>query len=407
MNILMTDADDVVASKPVAPSQQEKSKNRWKLTAGAWLGIGTSPGALLLGVGIAARYGGAVPLFSLLLSILVMALILWFQGLIGLPPPIGEGKNLTQLAPLYLGSTMQRILGAVIGIGMIGWFGFNVGLGAAALSALVNLPQWVTTLILGVPVLVFALMGIQSWNWLAAVTTVSVLVLVALVTFELSARSSPLTLRVGSPANLVADVAIFLGYVSVFSLRTPDFTSRLKTRKDLFISILLLIVPLVAIALAGVGMQQGTGSTDLVETLAGPEGLAIGNLLITLSVIAPTFTTFFSGAPGLKAAVGIDEKIAMFVIGLTGMALSAARFDLLLLPWLSILGSVLPPFVVPLAVEATMRRRNHPPRLIPWWVWLPGSVTAVILTVGGQSLAPMIGMLIAALLTALWQWQER
>ncbi len=402
----MTDADEVVASKPFASPQQE-SKNRWRLTAGAWLGVGTSPGALLLGVGIAARYGGAVPLFSLVLSFLVMFLILWFQGLIGLAPPIGEGKNLTQLAPLYLGATMQRVLGAVIAIGMIGWFGFNVGLGAAAFGALANLPQWATTLMLGVPVLILALLGIRSWNWLAAVTTVSVLVLVALVTLELSDRTSPLTLRIGSPANFVADVAVFLGYVSVFSLRTPDFTSRLKTRKDLFISILLLIVPLIAIALAGVGMQQGTGSTELVETLAGPEGMAIGNLLITLSVIAPTFTTFFSGAPGLKAAVGMDEKVAMFVIGITGMALSAARFDLYLLPWLSILGSVLPPFVVPLAVEATMRRRNHPPCLIPWWVWLPGAVAAVILTVGGQSLAPMIGMLVAALLTALWQWQER
>ncbi len=402
----MTDADDVVASKHGITSQ-ERGQNRWKLTAGAWLGIGTSPGSLLLGVGIASRYGGAVPLFSLALSFLVMFLILWFQGLIGLAPPIGEGKNLTQLAPLYLGTTMQRVLGAMIGIGMIGWFGFNVGLGAAAFGALADLPQWATTLMLGVPVLVLALMGIRSWNWLAAVTTASVLILVALVTLELSDRTSPLTLRIGSPTNLIADVAVFIGYVSVFSLRTPDFTSRLKSRKDLFISILLLTLPLITVALAGVGMQQGTGSTDFVKTLAGPDGLAIGNVLITLSVIAPTFTTFFSGAPGLKAAVGIDEKIAMFVIGLTGMALSAARFDLWLLPWLSVLGSILPPFVVPLATEAAMRRRNHPPRLIPWWVWLPGSVTAVILTVGGQSLAPMVGMLIAALLTALWQWQER
>jgi purine-cytosine permease-like protein len=402
----MTDVDDVVASKPAITSQ-ERGKNRWKLTAGAWLGVGTSPGSLLLGVGIASRYGGAVPLFSLVLSFLVMFLILWFQGLIGLAPPVGEGKNLTQLAPLYLGKTMQRVLGAMIGIGMIGWFGFNVGLGAAAFGALADLPQWATTLMLGVPVLILALMGIRSWNWLAAVTTASVLILVALVTFELSGRTSPLTLRIGSPANLVADVAVFIGYVSVFSLRTPDFTSHLKTRKDLFISILLLTLPLITVALAGVGMQQGTGSTDLVETLASPDGLAIGNLLITLSVIAPTFTTFFSGAPGLKAAIGLDEKTAMVVIGLTGMALSAARFDLWLLPWLSVLGSVLPPFVVPLATEATMRRRNHPPRLIPWWVWLPGSVTAVIFTAMGQSMAPMIGMFIAALLTALWQWQER
>jgi hypothetical protein len=200
----------------------------------------------------------------------------------------------------------------------------------------------------------------------------------------------------------VADVAVFVGYISVFSLRTPDFTYRLGNRKDLFTSILLLTSPLLVIALAGVSLQQGTGSADLISILASPGGLAIGNLLITTSVIAPTFTTFYSGAPGLRAAVGLAEKPAMIAIGMIGLILALARFDLWLLSWLSVLGATLPPLVVPLAVEGTRRRLSYPPRIVPIWVWLPGSLIAVALTLLQQPLAPLVGLITAAVLSGAW-----
>ncbi|MGD2158366.1 MAG: hypothetical protein PVG14_11665 [Anaerolineales bacterium] len=397
----MSESDTLTAARSTSVSKGSQ-KHRWISTAGAWLGIGTSPGALLLGAGIAERYGGPIPLLSLAFSLFAMFMILWFQGVIGLPPPIGEGKNLTAIAPLYIGPTMQRILGAVIAMGMIGWFGFNIGLGAAALGALVSIPQWAASLLLGLPILGLALMGIRSWNWLAGLTTISVLVLVAIVVVRLAARSTPITLQSGSPSNTVADVAVFVGYISVFSLRTPDFTYRLGNRKDLFTSILLLTSPLLVIALAGVSLQQGTGSADLISILASPGGLAIGNLLITTSVIAPTFTTFYSGAPGLRAAVGLAEKPAMIAIGMIGLILALARFDLWLLSWLSVLGATLPPLVVPLAVEGTRRRLSYPPRIVPIWVWLPGSLIAVALTLLQQPLAPLVGLITAAVLSGAW-----
>jgi cytosine permease len=385
----------------ISATQSQVSQN-WIKTAGAFLGIGTSPGALLLGAGIAERYGHSIPILSILLSFLIMAMIVWFQGMIGLPPPLGDGMNLTQVAPFYLGSVMQRILGAIIAIGMIGWFGFNIGLGAAALSALVHLPLWGAVILLGVPIISLSMGGLRSWNWLAALTTISVLVLVGLVVFRLAAREMPVTLQTGEPADLIIDIATFVGYISVFTLRSPDFTSNLKTRSDLAVSILLLTVPLILIALAGVGLQQGTGSANLVDVLSGPHGLAIGNLLITLSVIAPTFTISHSGAPAMRAAIGINERTAMLVIGIIGLLLALARFDLWLLSWLSILAAVLPPFLVPLSVEASRRRRGRNPHLVPLWAWLPGAILAFILTAIGYPLAPLAGLALAVVVTGCW-----
>jgi purine-cytosine permease-like protein len=374
----------------------------WQNVLGAWLGIGTAPGALILGAGMASRHGGAVPLISILISFVAMFAILWFPGLIGVSPPVGDGLKLTELAPRYFGPWMQRILAALIAIGMIGWFGFNVGLGGAAFSSLLRLPGYVGPLLIGIAVLLFSLLGIQRWNGLAALTTIAVIVLVVLISVRYSAHMMPVTLSVKNPLLMVVDIATFVGYVSVFSVRAPDFTAGFVSQRDLFVSVLLLCTPVVLISLAGIGLQQGTGSTDLVGILAQPGGLAFGNLLVFLAVIAPSFTILYSGAPALRAAVGLDETIGMFVIFAIGLGLAVARFDLFLVNWLGVLAALLPPLVVPLAVEAGRRRRGREPHLIPIWLWLPGAFTSVLLTLQNQPMAALFGLLVSAVATLAW-----
>lgn len=391
------------SSEPNIPIESGMVKPRyWQDVVGAWLGIGTAPGALIVGAGLASRYGGPVPLISILVSFVAMFAILWFPGLIGVAPPIGEGVKFTELAPRYFKPGMQRILAALIAIGMTGWFGFNVGLGGAALSFLLHLPDFLGPLLIGIAVLVFSLMGIQRWNGLAALTTIAVIILVMLISVHYSDRMMPVTLSIRSPFLMIVDIATFIGYVSVFSVRAPDFTAGFRSRRDLFISNLLLCTPVVLISLAGIGLHQGTGSTDLVGILAQPGGLAIGNMLVFLAIIAPSFTILYSGAPALRAAVGLDETIGMFVISAVGIGLAIARFDLLFINWLGMLAALLPPLVVPLSVEAARRRRGRKPLLVSVWLWLPGAFVSMLLTILKQPIAALVGFLVSAIVTLAW-----
>lgn len=377
-------------------------QKRWTNTAGAWLGIGTSPGALLLGIGIAQRYGGTIPLISIICSFVLMFALLYFQGLLGLNPPVGEGRNLTEISTRYFEPLMQKMVAALIALGMIGWFGFNVGLGGAALNALLQLPAWAGPLIIGIPNLFISIRGLKSWNSLAALTTIAVILLVGLSVARLGNGFLPITLNGTSPVDIVVDTAVFVGYISVFSVRAPDFTAGLTTRKDLTISILLLCLPVLLIALAGVSLQQGLGSSDIVAAISSSAGFPLGNLLIALSVIAPTFTTLYSGAPALRSSIGIPETSAMLVITGIGLVLAILRFDLKLIRWVVVLAAMLPPLVIPLAVESTRRRRGATPRMIPIWLWLPGALISMGLTLVHQPLAPLIGLLSAGLVTFLW-----
>ena len=348
-----------------------------------------------------------MPILPIIVGLTIMALLLWFQGQLGLVPPVGENSTVNQVTPRYFDPLMQRILGAVLALSMIGWYGFNVGLGGAALSALLNLPVWLGPALIGIPILLMSLRGIKSWNFVATIATVSALLLVVLVVVKLAARTLPFTFEIGNPVLMLADVAAFIGYASVFSLRSPDFSVGLGTRRDLSILIILFCGAMVLVVFAGVGLQQGTGSADLVGTLAGPNGLAIGNLLVALAVIAPTFTILVSGAPALEAATGLREKMGMVAITAIGLGLAITRFDFWLRPWLITLAAVLPPIVVAMAIESTHRRRGGKPRLVPVWTWSPGSFVAMYLTITQQTFAPLMGLAITIMLTGIWHYKTK
>ncbi|HUH06385.1 MAG TPA: hypothetical protein VML96_01130 [Egibacteraceae bacterium] len=375
---------------------------RWNSKAGAWLGIGAAPGALVLGAGIAARHDGPVPLAALVGGGALMTLLLMGQGQLGLRPPHGEGATLSALSPRYLAARSHRGLNALLSVALVGWFGFNVGLGGAAVSALLRLPGPVGPLLLAAPVVLMAFGGMRRWNPVAVVATGSALVLVCVVTWRLAAPVSPVTLGLGSPALAVADIAVFVGYVAVFGVRAPDFTVGLRSRVDLAACVALLVIPTIAVALAGAAVQRGTGAVDLVAVLAGPEGLWIGNLLVALAVVAPTFTTMHSGSLALRAITPLTERGAMIAVAAPGLVLAMLRFDLHLALWLRLLAAMLAPLVVPMALEGARRRRGGAARLIPLWTWAPASTLAVALSAADQPYAVVAGLGVAVSASAVF-----
>lgn len=361
----------------------------------------------MFGAEIADRHGGPAPVGVLIAGAIVMAGMLAAQGVLGLIPPVGENATLSGLAVSYFGPKSRIVLNVLLALAMVGWFGFNVGLGGAAAAALLDVPAPVGPLLLAAPILLFSFGGIGRWNLFAVVTTCSALILVAVVAVRLAEPVSPMTLGGGGATIVVADLAAFIGFVAVFSLRAPDFSIGLATRRDLTWCVALLVGPAILIMLAGIGLRLGTGSADLVGTLAGADGLPVANLLVAVAVIAPAFTTTYSGSLAIRGFSSLGDRTAMLAVLVPGLALAAARFDQHLFSWLTVLAALLPPVMVPMAVEGTRRRKGHPPRRVPLWVFGPACLCATVLTIGGLAPAPLLGMAVAAASTGAWVLGER
>jgi cytosine permease len=249
--------------------------------------------------------------------------------------------------------------------------------------------------------MVAAAAGLRIWNALAVVTTLCALALVGLVVARFAPPVSPVSAEVGSAAGWLADAGAFVGYVAVFGLRAPDFSHGLARRSDLRWCVGLLVVATGLVAVAGVALFLGTGTADVVGAITGGRGAVLGNALVTVAVIAATFTTLYSGSLALRPVLSISPTAAMLVIAAPGLVLAVLRFDRLLLPWLSVLAVVLPPLLVPMAIEAARRRRDHPPRLVTVGSWLPAAVVGVVLTARGVGYAALIALVVAVASTAV------
>jgi cytosine permease len=379
---------------------------RWPQALGPWLGVGAAPAALTLGAAMAQRHGGAVPLIALLAGAALMIALLASQGRLGLKPPHGDDGTLTDVAPAYLSRLSRMVLGVILALAMIGWNGFNVGLGGASLATVTGLPGPVAAVLLGALVFAVSFAPAQFANRTGIFTTLCAIALIAFCVSQLSPPTSPVDFKVDSLTATAADIAALGGYIAVFAVRAPDFSRGLARRRDLAWCVGLLVFPAVCAAVAGAGIWLRTGEADVVAVLASSPGIATyANLFITLAVFTPALTTTYSGALAMRSVLPrLPAAHGMLVVAIAGGVLAAARFDTLLLPWLAVLAAVLPPLIVPMAAEAALRRRGRPPHRVPLWTWLPAGAFATVLTSFGLLYAPIAGLLVASLATALSQW---
>lgn len=379
----------------------------WGRHAGAWLAIGTSPGAIVLGAQLADRRAGPLPVLSLAFGGGLMVVLLLLQGRLGLLPPRGHGQPFSALSRLYLRGSSRRLVGLAITGGMVGWVGFSIGIGGESLARMTGLPHAGGALCLGAVVLVLVLAGVQRWNVVALFTTVATLVLAPLLLLSLDDVAVPVAASGTGAQDGVGELAAFVGYAAVFMLRAPDFTWGIARPSGVLRCVLLLVVPALLLVLVGAAMRLSVGDAAGDATLAGLPllrvgGVPVGDLLIVLAVLAPAVTAAHSGGMALQIFTGVQARAGMAVLGLVGVLLGILEFQRELLPWLALLAGIVPPIAVPFWVEHARRRRGHEPRWVPWWTWLPASVVGGGLIARGSLEAPLASLGLAALLCAVW-----
>lgn len=382
---------------------------RWTARAGAWTAIAASPASLALGAGLAARTDGPLPLVTLVAGGAGMVTVLWLQGQLGLARPIGEGSDATTALRSMLGPRALHGVATGLGIAMIGWFGFNVGLAGAGAAALTGLPGPLAAVIVGVGCTAIAVSGIRRWNIVALCAAASATVLTALVlTWTDLAATWPIALTaVPAPRAVVTEAAVLVGYVAVFAVRSPDFSHGLAGRAQLARCVALLVGTTMAFIMAGATLWLATGASDVVAHLSGSGNASLGNALVVVALIAPTLTAVHSGHRALAQGTGLPPRLAVAVLATAGTVLAAARFDLWLLSWLGLLAAALPPLIAPLAVERRCRQRGGTAATVPWWTWLPGSAVATGLAATGVTVAPLVGVVLGLGCTAIWARARR
>jgi purine-cytosine permease-like protein len=339
-------------------------RDGWLRRLGPWVGIGTSPAAMMTGGGVGEGLRGGELVAAIVVGVALLAVLAGGQGILGQR----TGRTLAVLTAGPLGSEGSRRTASIVMLAMmVGWFGVNVGVAGVALARLAGMPDVAGVVVfaaLMLGVVGFGL-GVLSWSALVAGLATTGLAVYGL---QLAFDGRDATLSgglAGSDAiGFLPAVALVIGYGAAFSLRTPDFTHDLaRMRQVVWCAVVGLAIPTLAFSLAGAALYAATGTWDLADVLRDLGSPTIAYLFVAIGFTGSVLTNIWSGALSLAdAAPRISHRAALAAVTLAGTCLAAASFDELMLSWLTVMALAAPGLVAICAIDVA---RGGLPR--PGW----------------------------------------
>ena len=350
----------------------------WHKRVGVWIGLGTGPGVLMLGGGLAAN----LPLPALLVTIPLGAFALTglaiAQGLVSRRrrEPLG-----TRAIDTFGPSPGARLLNLAVALGMVGWVGFYASMVGHSWSSYLGFPLWIGALAAAAGLFALSLLGIDRWNLLIVVTTLATMgvAVVALTGVAPEPVESAMP-QVGFP-ELLWGIGAVVSYGVLFALRAGDFTWDLKADSDVWVDGAGLLVPLLILLGIGAITYWTLGEWNLAEILARTRSPLVGNAFLLLSVVGTAMGAFHSGSLAIESLSPLSRRWGAALIALIGFAIGVTRFDRQLLLFLDLLGAVVPSALVVMLLATAVARLPVAGALLAWAV---GAGVAVLLKVLGH-----------------------
>ena len=312
----------------------------WFGLATLWFGGVISVPALLVGATLIGGLGFGPALLWSGLGFLIVGSSMALLG----ARAAQLGADTRALATRAFGETGARVvLGLVVGVPLMGWFGVQTAIAAGSLVHIVersfglrwSLPP--VALVLGATMTLTAVAGFGALKWLNYLAVPAKVALVGLgVAMALQAHGlAPVWAWTPDPAKAIdplTAIGMAVGFVAVAAVIAPDYARQARTGRDAVLGCLLGLVPAaVALAAAGALLAIAQRTHDIVEIYA-----RLGWPLLALSVlIVATWTTnvmnVYSAGLALDGLLGglpgwgpQRRALATAVAGLIGSALAAA-----------------------------------------------------------------------------------
>jgi cytosine permease len=367
--------------------------------------------------------------WALTLGAVILEFVCILVGVIG----SREGLQTSVLARWTgFGEGGSAVVGAAIGISLMGWFGIQSAVSAQALVNLVGvLPEWAWSLVFGLAVTLIAVRGFDSMKWVAYIAVPAFLALVAWsVGAELMRHDVGELMRSAAPGpqlSLLEGTTLVAGSFMVGAVVAPDMTRFNRSTADVIKQTLFgITLGEYVIGLAGVLLAHALQSNSVVTIVTSSVGW-VGLLVIVLGTIKINDWNLYSSGLGIVNFVGtvfgrnVDRRAVTLGVGVVGSLLAAGGVLGRFTDFLILLGVVFPPipgimiaeyFVVKRWRDQLERSRvtGTLPGSAPTWVpatlaiWVLASVVGQYVSWGLPSINSLVAAFVLYIVTAKLGW---
>ena len=387
--------------------ENNKNTTKWYSLAGIWFGGIVSVPALLVGSTLIASLSFN---YSIWAGLIGFSFVVLFMSLLSIAA-VEKRKATVSLAASSFGvKGAKLIVGLVIGLSTLGWFGIQSNIAGASFSKILvemngpEIPVWISSVFWGIIMVLTAVFGFKYLKWLNYVAVPAIVLLLAyglFIVFQEHSFQEILNFKPSEPMPLLQAIGFTIGFISVGGVISPDYNRFAATKKDAILGSIFGIIPSALCLLAiGAILAITQGTYDIVEIFSSlgfpffamsililatwtsnvmnvySSGLAF-NDLFNLSTAARSKTTLFVGLVGiLLAAIGILSHFMSFI-------------SLLTITITPIAGVMISDYFISKTYQET-------PKNINWkgvFSWISGVVVMLVMT---SQIKNILGIIVAA-----------
>jgi cytosine permease len=348
----------------------------------------SAPTQFLVGatLGVGMSFGRAV--LAVTIGCIILEAVAVLTGMIG----VREGLSTTLLVRWTgFGSGGSALVGLVIAITSVGWFGVQDSFFAQSLAGTVGGPPlWAWCLAGGALVTVIVVRGFAWMSRVAFVTVPGFLFVVAYTAFRVL-RGHPVSQLIalaphGPPLSVGAGATVVAGGFIVGAVLTPDMTRFSRSAKDVVKQTAVgVTIGEYVTCLTGVLLARAAQTADIVAIVVGASGAA-GAIILATAVVTVNSWNLYPASLATVNAVNaflpgrrLSRTAVAVVLGTAGAILSAVGIIGKFVSFLTVIGVVAPPIAGIMIAEyfAVMtwrgrldasRQRGELPDPPPKWV---------------------------------------
>lgn len=352
----------------------ESERQSWGSLAMIWVGSMICVPCIMVGGLLASSFNLGTIAVCTLIGYGIVSIYMCFIGMQG----CDTGLSTVPMSAAALGEKgAQVVIGLILTISCIGWFGVQSAVCGASFSAMIaeltglTIPYWISSVFWGLVMLLTAMYGYNALKYLNYIAVPALAIVFVIVMWKgFTSLDGINVIKNYQPAqsmSLVSGISIVLASFALAGVISADYCRYAKSRVDVIKSSLLGVLPAgFGVILIGAFMSIITGQYDITAVLSSLGLPVFGLITLILATWTTNVANAYSGGLAVANMLGLGQKnykMATGIAGLIGTILGAVGILSRFQDFLSILTSFIPPVAGVIMANYWILHRGKPENL--------------------------------------------
>ena len=387
--------------------KENQNNTKWFSLAGIWFGGIVSVPALLVGSTLIASLSFN---YSIWAGLIGFSFVVFFMSLLSIAA-VEKRKATVSLASSSFGENGAKlIVGLVIGLSTLGWFGIQSNIAGASFSRILvemngpDIPVWISSVFWGIIMVITAVFGFKYLKWLnyiAVPAIVTLLIYGLFITFKTHSFQEVLDFRPTESMPLLQAIGFTIGFISVGGVISPDYNRFAASKKDAILGSLFGIIPSALCLLAiGAILAITQGTYDIVEIFSSLGFPFFAMSILILATWTSNVMNIYSSGLAFNNLLNLGDASrskTTLVVGLVGVVLAALGLLSHFMSFISILTITITPIAgVMISDYFISKTYQEVPKKVNWSGVISWGCGVVIMLVMTSQIKNILGIIVAA-----------